>query len=640
MRRAALFAGFAVLCAGVLPAHGGQYRGPGGSTPPGPGGPGTPGVGRPATPGASPSGPLTPGSDVDRTRWPFWWELNKDLYLRPRPPLPGALPAGAPVLEGDGTVATMARVRPDRATTQNTILPVLLKVLAGTDDADLVTACLIAIARVDLTGREDEALAALRARFATGNQDVRETAALALGIAAQPASVRDLAAFVHDQPAAHRLLGRTSVDERTRSFAALGMGLAAGGIGDALDGAAAARERAWTTLTEILAQPKERSRDLQVEAVHGLRLLVQGHYSTRTRLAWRIVQVLEQYYAADLGRGSQILQAHVPLALAALLGDGAEREHDRVRARLAHDLQVRARREATVDQSIALALSYLGPLRRPEKGDPDVLAVLLQTAQRHRDLQTRCFAWLALGRIGGDAERAELERVCLSGRNQEQPFAALALGLHAHAQRRRGAAVPDASVRALLRVCNDEKAPDLLGAAALAAGFTRARAALPVLLGLLDRHERQDELAGHIALGLGLLGEREAVPVLRRFLERSLRRPEPLRNAAIALAELGDLEAVPLLVQVLEEPSASSVRLAAAAEALQRMGDQRAVNALVRVVEDGGRTRLARAFAAAALGGIAERTELPWHAAVAPWINHQAIVETLYDGRAGILDLL
>src|SRR5262249_26719040 len=98
-----------------LHAHGAPYRGPGDVVPPSPGGgrgtggpsgpstggpsgPATPGPGGPATPG--PSGPTTGGPagpsggrapttgghgiqlDPDLALWQFWWELNKDPFIR------------------------------------------------------------------------------------------------------------------------------------------------------------------------------------------------------------------------------------------------------------------------------------------------------------------------------------------------------------------------------------------------------------------------------------------------------------------------------------------------------------------------------------------------------------------------------
>ena len=108
-------AGLVALLPETVLAHGGQYRGPGDVVPPspgggrgtggpsgpttggpagpstlGPGGPSTPGPSGPATGGpAGPGpakGPTTGGRGIqledDLTRWEFWWEFNKDPFIR------------------------------------------------------------------------------------------------------------------------------------------------------------------------------------------------------------------------------------------------------------------------------------------------------------------------------------------------------------------------------------------------------------------------------------------------------------------------------------------------------------------------------------------------------------------------------
>ena len=112
-------------------AHGGQYRGPGDVVPPGPGGggggggrPSGPTTGGPSGPSApAPSGPATGGPagpstggpagpaggrgpttggrgaqlSSDLTRWNFWWEFNKDPFIRLR----DAINSGGPQTGSD-----------------------------------------------------------------------------------------------------------------------------------------------------------------------------------------------------------------------------------------------------------------------------------------------------------------------------------------------------------------------------------------------------------------------------------------------------------------------------------------------------------------------------------------------------------
>lgn len=49
---------------------------------------------------------------------------------------------------------------------------------------------------------------------------------------------------------------------------------------------------------------------------------------------------------------------------------------------------------------------------------------------------------------------------------------------------------------------------------------------------------------------------------------------------------------------------------------------------------------LAQAFVAAALGGIGDKDMLPWNTPLAEDINYRARVDTLTNGRTGVLDIL
>src|SRR5262245_1179377 len=165
-------------------AHGGQYRGPGDVVPPapgggrgtgpggpatgGPGGPSTPGPGGPATPG--PSGPGTGGPagpaggrgpttgghgvqiDDDLTPWEFWWQFNKDPFIR----LKSAIHSLQAVSGGDtfflgGTRKVESRdsLKPTDEDKLNVILPALKKALDTTDDnRDIVSSCMVAMAKI------------------------------------------------------------------------------------------------------------------------------------------------------------------------------------------------------------------------------------------------------------------------------------------------------------------------------------------------------------------------------------------------------------------------------------------------------------------------------------------------------------
>src|SRR5688572_31217970 len=196
-----------------LAAHGGYYRGPGDPTPGGPGGPG------PGTGGGA-GGPGTGDGSSDLSRWQIWWEFNKDPLLQ----LKAAVHA-APAQTGGDTIFAGAdgrpgdaRLKPSLADRRDVILPALVRVLERSDNRDLATACMVAIAKIGLEpeGRPESVLALLAARLREKDQEVRETAALALGLSGLPNAQRDLIEILGNTAAGQKLTARPKVDDRTR----------------------------------------------------------------------------------------------------------------------------------------------------------------------------------------------------------------------------------------------------------------------------------------------------------------------------------------------------------------------------------------------------------------------------------------
>ena len=203
----------------TLHAHGGQYRGPGDVVPPGgggrgsgrpttPGGPSGPSTGRPSGPTApTPQGPVTGGPrtpaggptggpgpttggrgyrpTVDLTGWQFWWEFNKDPFLKLRETI-----LEGPPQTGDDTFYlgnTRRRAKNYLGLTEKdklNVLATLKRAMDSTNNVDIITACMISMAKVGKNHPDFKLLDVFRPHLASNNQEVRETAALALGIAA------------------------------------------------------------------------------------------------------------------------------------------------------------------------------------------------------------------------------------------------------------------------------------------------------------------------------------------------------------------------------------------------------------------------------------------------------------------------
>jgi hypothetical protein len=205
-----------------LSAHGGQYRGPGDVVPPGPGGggntgrpsgpttggpagpttggpagpatggPAGPSTGGPTGPGGRPRGPVTGGRGAslgaDLTQWAFWWEFNKDPFIR----LKDEINKKGPQTGSDdfylGSTRkshnSLALSRKDKLN----VLATLRRAMKSTNNRDIITACMIAMAKVGVDHPEFKLKDVFTPYLQSNNQEVRETAALALGIAAQTES--------------------------------------------------------------------------------------------------------------------------------------------------------------------------------------------------------------------------------------------------------------------------------------------------------------------------------------------------------------------------------------------------------------------------------------------------------------------
>ncbi|MGE3172085.1 MAG: HEAT repeat domain-containing protein [Planctomycetota bacterium] len=669
-RRASFAAAFAAaLLASSLPAHGGQYsgsngpppprRGPGGipapspPLPPAPGGPapvpapaspGRPGPatgGGPAAPGGGPGTPIALEFEADESAWETWWELRKARYLQVDRSAQGPIVQSGSddfFLGSSRRAAALDLVLPTADDIRRLVQPALKRALDATGQRDVVTACLIALAKAGSDHPDwrlvDDVLAP---HLRSTDQEVRETAALAIGIAGRHGQ-RDLGLLqdlAHDTAAGRHAVGRASVDDRTRAFACYALGLAAA------RGDAAARHRAATALLSVLDGSAAVDRDVRVAAIHGIGLLAPpADEPAGGAVADLTASALGAYFERRLGPGEELVQAHCPIAIAQLCGrDGPVAQ--RWRLRFAAELRRSdGRRGDWITQSCALALGRMTPpVESLDADDGEIVALLVRTWQDHPDAQTRRFAVASLGRIGGEASRTWLLRLLpRAGRALEQPWIALALGVAARDQRDR-TAVADVTVAAeLRRQLRDARNPSAQGALALALGLCGDAASGDDLRRLLTE-AATDELRGHACIGLALLGDRDHGDELRAVLQASLRRPDLLRQSAVALGVLGDRDVTLDLAERLRA-GGSLVRLAALAGALERIGDRRSLQPLVAILDDDEQTALARAFAAAALGGIAAGDELPWNEPLRDRANYRAAVPTMLDGAAGVLDLL
>jgi HEAT repeats len=625
----------AVLAASpLLLAHGGQFRGPG--RPPGP--PGTPWPG-PAGPGSG--GPSTGGrpSISDGTSWQVWWEFNKDEMLAGvGAPDIGAVSGSDEFYLGARRAPSVRRdtMAPTDVDRRDRIAAALAEELRSNDNRDVVTACLVGLGKVGLEPDGVKFDDLFTPFLHANDQEVRETAALAFGIAGRQSSYPMLAALLRGDATGRKLAGKDEVPDRTRTFAAWSLGLLAGRSRDP-----ALKRAVADLLLERLNDKNERGRDLRVALVNGLGLLAPagGRSAGEKLLSWQVVDELWRFYGLDLGKGNQLVQSHVPAAVARLLGRGASAEHQRCKQRLVSELFADERTNE-IRESAALALGSLClPVERSAT-DAEFSAALLRCYQKGVDQQARFFSILALGRIGGNDNRGALLNTYVGANKAiEKPWVALALGLIARERVRGDGGVDTEIGRLLLHDLQAIDIDDTQSAIALALGLCGYREAAPTIRALMTENSRKDIFCGYLAIALAMLGHVDAADQMVELMRKSVRRPFVLQQCAVALGRLGDARTVPTLLELLDQ-SQSTATLSAIATALANIRDRRSIDPLIGAMRDDGRTMLARAFAAAALGGVGDKDSLPWNAVIARDVNYKAAVDTLTNGSTGVLDIL
>ncbi len=614
-------------------AHGGQYRGPAGTVVPPIGRPG----GRPVT------GPTTGARDLvafSRT-WQTWWEFNKEPFLVSRVrgvegPITGSDDFYLGARRGSRTVDVLQTTEADRV---EKVVPALAKLIERDRNRDVQSACLVALGKTGRDGRDvDGGLIDLEellsARVGSDNQEVRETAVLALGIAGSRDAFGVLRDLFEDTLAGRKLADRAEVRTRTRAYAAYGLGLLARRVGDPKL-ARQVHDALWSALLD----DDNDDRDLKVAVVSAIGVLRSDvTKSSDKRLAWQAAENLLGWFGRDLGATEESFQAHAPIAIARLLGRGTSRIHRRVKEVFSATLVAKKRRGAPILQSCSIALGMLTLPPEEQADESDFSDALRAYIARGKDRTAQQLALISLGRVGGAANREHLLRIYRRSVADLKPWVAIALGLQARPKAVVGQ--PDVFVgEMLLAEIEDAATTELRSALAVAVGLTGLRDAAPTLLRLLREYEGDVWSAGYLAIGLGLLQDIKAAATLGEIMARSTRRPFLLQQCAVALGMLGDRQAIDQLLGLLEESESVAV-LSAVAGAIARIGDRRAIDRLVALAADYELTKLGRAFVAAALGGVADKDSLPWNVPLSVDVNYATGIDTMSNGATGVLDIL
>lgn len=693
----ALLAGGSLCLESVSVGHGGTYRGPGDTVPPGgggggagggpavpgPGGPSEPGPSGPATPGAatpgSPAGvpggnsagPTTGGDSLgpDLTLWDFWWGFNKDPYLNLRASIHSDVIATGSddfFLGRGETEKAKNTLRPSESQIRDIVVPALKKALEKERGNDILTGSLIALAKIgDKTGEsgESEFEGIIKNFLKDSNQEVSETAAVALGILANEASVQPLVELMNDDPAARRFLSKSEVPIRTRAFAAYGLGLVGSRTPDN-----SVRQTIAEHLVNILEAPEFSTYDVKVAAITALGLtpidsnpeLVateEEAKSNRAHVISREAQLdfLMEYFDEKNQRSNEstrhwFVRAHAPAAIARLMADhltdpAFKPQREKAIGLMIKGIDKNSKLQNELQQSCVLALGQLGT-PTDEKLDKQIFDELKRNVKSGQQ-QSRRFALISLGQIGGrvveggdsDKYRGELLKTMSKGSTTMRPWGALGLGVMGRALIENNQTADSVTSTALRAATNKEKAPSQAGAYMISMGLRVDVEGAEMLRKKLD-YFSVDETRGHAAVALGLMNDRASVEKISEVVLNSAYRPELLKQAAIALGLLGDKKLVPALIDMLSNATGLATQ-AAISSALGAIGDNRSIDPLVEMLADQQITQTARGFAAVALGIVCDKEPFPWNSKIGVNTNYRANTLTLTgESGTGILDLL
>lgn len=595
---------------------------------------GLPAGGRTGSPtGTGPRG-MPIGEDL--TSWRLWWEYNQDSHLPRIVEQLTAPTTGSDEFFLGATRSSRRDLRPSAQALAVDVLPALRRAIEN-GPTEVTASALLALGSVGAHSREFDRIELIGRHLSAAQQTVRENAALALGLTGDLRALERLRATL-----------RGDGSDRTRAFAAYGLGM----LGRELDDTRH-KGRVFDELERVLVEePDERDREVRIAALHAVGMLrIDSDSYAGTRLLDRVLARLDALLA-DEGRNGEAddLRAHCPTAIARLIGPD-HRRSPRYRQHFAALLAGRkadGRRRAKVEhelaQTCALALGQLVGAGRDEDdvvvGRDDVQALLFDTWKSHKDAQTRAFAMLALGRLGGEQTRTQLIRTFHRASSAiEQPWCALALGLlSGETQRRTGA--PDRLIVQMLEdAFEDAKNPEAAGALAVALGLSGADRVQDELVERLRNSAAKPVLAMSLCDSLAMIGDRQGTPQVRAFLGECDRLPELVGKAGETLGRLGDDEVANDFAARFVDGEANVSMQVAIADALSEIGDKRQVETLVALLDDVQRSAVTRAGAARALGGIARRGAMRWNTPLRANANYRADATTLCDRRSGVLDL-
>lgn len=588
---------------------------PGGSTPPG-------------TPSARPAGTPRPGATrgpgvtrrsreaaVTGENWHFWWDYNKDRFLRLKVRLfeqEGVTSESAAFFFGRRRRATRDTNRPGQAFVDKHLLPALRKALR---DRDHPVRYRSAVALGKSGGPAE--LPLLTGALADKDELVREGAVTGIALLATPAARDVLLPLFEGNKKGRALLGGRKANDDLRGVAAIGLGLLVRDHPEA-DGDGAVRKA-------LFRHSLGRGHDHHIPMASVMALgLMRGEVDAVRKIVDHLRKV-----AAPRSGALDWVRAQAVLAIGRILAENPA-------AKQTTDLDfvvttLNRGKSANVRRSAAIAIGYIAA---GESGpDADAVKALIGKLRRGKDRLTRGFAAVSLGRLGGDQALTALARGLRKEKGQLSAFCGIGLGILAadasrgasperapggrpqesdEASRARREAMSGRRLKAIqhLRAAFVRmRTPDLKGGLAIALGIAHDREAGAMLLKAL-RNSSDRRFRGDCAVALGMVAHVEAAETLLRIMEHADADPRMREHAAVGLGLMGSRRVVrPLLAALKSEQS--HYALVAITQALGLVGDRSAIEPLAKLVAAKRQPTYTRTYACWALGGIGDARDLP-----------------------------
>jgi len=515
---------------------------------------------------------------------------------------------------------------------------------------NVISSATMALAKIgaDSSGaRARDVELAMRALLASGNQEVAETVALALGLFGRPSVAPDLASLVADTAAGRELVGGGKVSTRTRAFAAHGLAqlarrssnveisrFAAHQLVAVVDGRKANDEVRLAALNALAVVPLASAGRVEASGVR-----VSPSSSREALVAWLGEKCTQ-------GELSDRVRAHAPrtLALQALDADAELRERA---TKLLVGLLARGRTDRELRYGAVMGLGVLG------RSGPEhtYVRTALSRSARDGDATERHLALMSLGqatsRPGGDpqtawvgADDAEkyLREQLVRGKSRAKPWAALALGVQGAEQLARGRRLKPETRDALRMMSEDCKSPADAGAYAVAIGLRTDLGAAELLREKLAYFSDQ-QARGDLCLSLGLMREQKNVPALQEVFADAVYEPHLLSRVITGLTLSQDKSLVPAILEEIETTESSAVRVVYA-WALGIVGDARAVTPLTEILKEEDHVATLRSKSADCLGFVCDPERVPWNTSLKRAANYLTRAETVMGGASfGVLDL-